>query len=592
MKFRSRDRKAQAGKSPDGVPAGAGAPSEEPPAEPAAPEQVVVPESPVVREEPKEPEIVPAPVLQAPKGDRDECPNCGAEVEKGSKFCTQCAAPLTEEAGAGMADAEGPVPDTGKRLSRRKRIEGPVEPWAATTGERVSRMPRWVKVGIPLVIIVILAVLVTLFVLAGTHSQQAAISQYVSKLKSGNYKQAYEMLTHPGGRFSSEEYFVMWQENTTDHLGRLDSYAIAERKTENKLFGKLIKPAPTTGTRYVVTMRYKDKTFDVNMTVEEAGGSWPVQKWKLKLSDSTARLLVSPLGSTVYVDGLLAGTARPNQDLEDALQLRHFPKDIDGAVDYAKKVVKTGQYLIDEFRRMASSLQAVTESAQSVVNRFGASGFSWSDLLDAANSTAQQSKLFGQDVARTAVHIFWIFGGGDDGSTRANLTRVQSEADARNLPEGWHEVSAKLPGATSDSKEFIAPQDVELSLEPTPATQKALKDTMNRYYNVVTIALSTLNTAVLKTAAAGPALVQVTNRVLDLMGKGQRVVAQLTNLRFDNIKLLNESVATLEANETWNYTTFQGSTAVSSQVGQKVKMLYTLEQQGGGLWKVIEQKQI
>jgi hypothetical protein len=433
---------------------------------------------------------------------------------------------------------------------------------------------------------------VTLFTLSATHSPQSAISRYLGDLKVGDFKEAYGLIAHPGGKYSTYDYFKRWQDNTTDHLGRLQDFSIQPRKTENKFFGKLIEQPPDTGTPYVVTLKYKDETFDVNMTVEDAGGTWPMKSWRLKLTEGTSRLIVAPLGSQVFIDGMLAGTAQADKDLSDALQLKHFPKDIDGAVDYARKIVKTFQFLISEFRRLATNLEGVTESAQRVVDRFGSSGFTWSDLLDAADSTAQQSKEFGQDVARLAIHIYWIFGGGDDGSVRANLSRVQSGLDVKSLPEGWHQVSARLPGATSDSKDFIAPQGVELDLEPTIATQRSLKNTMSGYYKVVTIALSTLKPAVLRPSLAGDALVEETNKVLGLMGKGQHVVAQLTDLKYDEIKLLNESIATVQTRETWNYTNYQGSTPVSSQVGQKIKMVYTIEQQGGGLWKVIERKQI
>ncbi|MHB8896807.1 MAG: zinc-ribbon domain-containing protein [Candidatus Geothermincolia bacterium] len=555
--------------------------------EPPVPDEVSPGSGTAVTPPVPEPAAAPAPVATV------TCPACGADVEADSKFCTQCAAPLTEEAEAVIAAVPAPAPAGKKRkLSRRRRIEGQVEPWAVRAGDSVSRVPRSVKIGIPVAILVIIAIVVTLFTLSATHSPQAAISRYMGELKVGDYKEAYSLIAHPGGRFSTYEYFSKWQNTTTDNIGRLQDFNIQERKTENKFFGKLIEPPPTVGTPFVVTMKYKDQSFDVNMTVEDAGGSWPLKKWRLKLTEGTSRMVVSPLGSQIFIDGMPAGAAVPEKDLADALQLKHFPKDIDGAVDYARKLVKTFQFLVSEFRRLATNLEGVTESAQRVVDRFGTGGFTWSDLLDAADTTAQQSKEFGQDVARLAIHIYWIFGGGDDGSVRANLSRVQSGLDVKNLPEGWHQVSAKLPGAVPDSKDFIAPQGVELNLDPTPATERSLKITMNGYYKAVTTAMSTLKTAVLKPSLAGAALVEETNKVLSLSGKGQSVVAQLTDLKFVNFKLLNERIATVETSETWNYTTYQDGNAVSSILGQKIKMVYTLEEQGGGLWKVIERKQI
>ena len=67
------------------------------------------------------------------------------------------------------------------------------------------------KVGVPLVILLIIAVLITLFVLAGTHSSEAAVSRYLGNLKSGDYKAAYDLVSHPGGKFSSYDFFQKWQ---------------------------------------------------------------------------------------------------------------------------------------------------------------------------------------------------------------------------------------------------------------------------------------------------------------------------------------------------------------------------------------------
>ena len=540
----------------------------------ASPEPAPEPQAAVMAMEPAatEPELEPAEPVEE-EGPL-ACPECGVDVEANAKFCTQCAAPIDRSKKAAKARADD------------------VEPWAVKAGESVSRLPRGVKVGVPLVILLIIAVLITLFVLAGTHSSEAAVSRYLGNLKSGDYKAAYDLVAHPGGKFSSYDFFQKWQNTQTDAIGDLQEFTVQKRKVENKLFGKLITNAPTSGVPYVATLKYKDKTYDVNITAEEAGGSWPVKRWRLKLTEGNSRVLVTPLNSKVFIDGVFVGVAQPNQDLKDALELKHFPKDIDGAVDYAKKLVKSVQFLLDEFKRLASNLESVTESAQHVVDRFGTSGFTWSDLLDTANSTVEQSKGFGEDVARTAIHLYWIFGGGDDGSIRARYTRLESEVDVNNLPEGYHVVKAALPGADTDSKEFVAPQDVEIALVPTTRTEDDLKATMGAFYAETTNAEATLNTAGLKNALAGPLLVEETNRVLELAAKGQRVVRQLTALKFDNTKLLSDSVATVETHETWNMTTYQGPTPVSAQMGQAYHMIYTLEQQGDGSWKVVERKQL
>ena len=293
-----------------------------------------------------------------------------------------------------------------------------------------------------------------------------------------------------------------------------------------------------------------------------------------------------------YRRAIQQSLAQADEQLAQALELRHFPKDVQGAVDYAKKVVQTFQFLVSEFKRLATSVNSVADSAQAVVNRFGTNGFTWSNLLDAANSTVQQSKDFGQDVARTAIHVYWIFGGGDDGSLRSRLTRVQSGLDLKNLPEGYHVVTARLPGADTDSTDWIAPQDAQLELDPTAATEDSLKTTMQAYYAATSAAALTLNPALLKPVVGGQLMVDETNQILDLMGKGQHTQSQLTSLKYDSVKLLNRTVATVETHETWNYTTFQGSTAVASVVGQQQHMVYTLEENGGGAWKVIERKQL
>jgi len=551
-----------------------------PPEEAPAAVEPVTPKAIVVEQVSAEPSL----------GDSSKCPDCGADVEPNSKFCTQCAKRLQ----GGEEKAGVPIPPTpvyGRK--GKKKIEGGVEPWAAKAGESVKRVPRGLKIGLPIVLLVIIAILVTLFVLSSTHSPESTVSRYLGDLQTGNYKEAYNLLSHPGGRYSTYDYFQKWQATQSEAIGKLLDFNVEPRKVQNKFFGKLISTVPTTGTPFVATLKYKDQTFDVNMTVEEAGGTWPVKEWRIKLSEQKTNLLIAPLGSRIFIDGVPAGTAEPNPDLQQALQLRHFPKDIDGAVDYARKIVKTIQFLIGEFKQIANDLADVTESAQRVVNRFGTSGVTWSDIIDAAGSTVDQSKSFGQEVARTAVHLYWIFGGGDDGSIRANLTRVESGLVVNNLPEGWHMVSARLPGADSDSKDFIAPQEFEMTLSPTTATEDALKSAMSAYYAAVTTAEFNLNTAVLNGALADGALNDEINVVLNLMGKGQHVQSQLTAVRYENIKLLNEAVATVETTETWNTTTFQGQSVVAQQNGVKRHMIYTLEQKGNiGAWKVIERKQL
>lgn len=505
-----------------------------------------------------------------------ECPSCGTPAEPGAKFCVHCSEPLV-------------VPEAEKD---REREPGEMEPWALKAGQAVSRVPRRVKIGVPVALLVIFMLLVALFIAAATHSQQAAIGRYCGDLKVSDYKAAYELTSHPGGKFSTFDYFQKWQNTTTEALGPLESFTVLKRKNENKLFGRIINLTPTDANAYTATLRYKGRTFDVNITAQEAGGSWPFKRWKLKLSQGDTRLLVVPLGSEIIIDGKTVGKAEENKDLKDALQLSKFPKDIEGAVDYAKKLVKTFEFLFAEFKLLAKNLETVTESAQDVVNRFGTEGFTWTDILDTANTTVSQSKSFGQDVTRLAIHIYWIFGGGDDGSIRARLTRVQSGMDTSNLPEGYHQITAKLPGLQSDTVDFVAPDEVQIVLDPTRATQNALKATMESYYSAISNAAFNVNAAGLPAVVSGDLLDEETNRINDLAGKGEHLASQLTDLKFDEYKVLSGTIATVETHETWSFNTFQGATLVSSVSGQKYHMIYTLEEQGGGQWKVIERKQL
>jgi hypothetical protein len=491
-------------------------------------------------------------------------------------------------------DCSAPLTQEGRETDALERGQGPdgLEPWAIRAGEAVSKVPRGLKIAVPIVLLFLFGIVVAMFVLAATHSQQAAIGRYLGDVQRGDYRSAYDLITHPGGRFSTYEFFQKWQETASDDLGGLQSYAVQKRVDENRVFGKLISEKPADGTPYVVTMKYKERTFDVNMVVEEAGGAWPLQKWRIRLNESPTRMMVTPVGAAIYVDGMFAGRAEENEDLRDALQLDQLPGDVEEIVDYARKLVKTFQFLFSEFKMLVGDLNNVVESAQNVVNRFGTSGFTWTDIVDTAESTVQQSRDFGQDVARLALYVYWIFGGGDDGTMRARLTRVQSGLDAENLPEGYHVVEAKLPGCSTDGKDFIAPQSVQVTLEPTDATEEALRSTMNAYYRAITDAAFFLNPAVLEGVVGGDLLAEQANRVQELSAAGDRVASQLTGLEYEDLKMLSATVATVETQETWNFTTTRAGEPASTATGQKFHMVYTLQENGGGAWKVIERKQL
>lgn len=492
------------------------------------------------------------------------CPECGAQVEVDAKFCTKCAAQLGEETPG-------------------------LKPWAVKAGAYFKRIPLGFKIGVPLVILAIIAIIVTLSVVASGHSPSATVDKYLSLLKQGNYKGAYELVTHPGGKFGTLDYFERWQGVQAEELGRVKDFKVKPRKTQNRFFGRLLAE-DVSGTPFVATMTYKDKSFDVNITTEDAGGTWPVKKYRLRLADEATRVLCAPLGSRIFVDGMPVGKSKPDEALSDALALSELPKDMDSAVEYVRKLLRAVEGSITEFKRVVKGLDDVAEGAQRTFDRFGTGGVSWQDVMDSMDRTVNQSKELGSEIARAAIHIYWIFGGGNDGSVRSELTRTQPGLNLENLPEGFHKIRVILLGARPVEKDFYAPDTVDIKLEPTIATEKALKGTMDEYYRQRANAMQTGNAAGLAGVASGKLLEQEMGNMANLAGRGLRTIAQQTGLKYEKIKMLSSSVATVETEETWNYVTYQGPNPVSTLTGVKQDSVYTLEQGGRGHWKAMERK--
>jgi zinc-ribbon domain len=518
------------------------------------------------------------------------CPNCGAEAEAGAKFCTQCASPLDEK------DA--------KKTRRQKRREargepGGVEPWAVKAGEAAKRVPHWVKVWVPLAILLIIIVVVALFVVAAGHTPEAAIGRYLDHLKNTNYKTAYDMLVRQGGRFGTFDYFSEWQLRQTEKLGGLADFSVRERKSENKLFGKLLQADPSEGMAYTATLHYKDKTYDTDIFAVKNGGTWPATSYLIKLSEGKTVSVVSPLGAVISVDGVIAGKAKEDQDLKEALTLNKFPKNLDDAVDWIRNFLSAVENSVIDAKGLLRSLDALAGDAQNTFERLKTSGTSWQQVVDAWDQVVSQSKGFAGDVARAAVHIYWMFGGGDDGTVRARYARMQTGLDLNNLPYGWHQIEVAMPGMQPQTKEFYAPDTVTVSLDPTANTENDLKSTVGNYLGVRSNALFTLNGAELPAVAGGAELEQDLAQINGLATQGQRQVSQLLSMKYTDFKMLAPNVATVSSEETWNITVYAGSTPVSAVNGQKSKTTYTLQRdrmpvtgpaEAWGPWKVTESK--
>lgn len=509
-----------------------------------------------------------------------KCPKCGAEVERDAKFCTACGKSLRRQKKKEEKEE--------KRLPEVKRQ--PVPEWAVRAGGYVKKVPTGVKVAIPLIILVIIGIVVTLLVLAGNHSPKAAVEKYLSYLKQGEYQEAYEIVAKTG-KFQTFEFFEQWQTTQAEELGRLKKFRINPKKEENKLFGHLLTEEESSGTPFVATLIYRDKTYEIDITVEDAGGVWPMKKYKLRLADKSTRVLASPQGSKVYVDGVLAGTSEPNQDLQDALSLGDLPGDMDEAVDYIKRLANTFGGLIDDFKQLAEGIDTIADGVQRIFNKFGQRNMPWSEVVDSVDRLVSSSKEFGKDVARLVIHIYWMFGGGDDGTIRADLTRTENILELKNLPEGYHIIEVELPGAKTVTKSFIAPDTVEVSLEPDGKTVESIENSLEAYFQERGNAMYQLNAIGLSSVAGGEVLQDDTEYVTNLAAKGVRVASDLKSLEYEKVKLLKEDVAAVWTKEEWDLITYDVATGTPVGFENKnQKVVYTLQLEDD-TWKVIESRQ-
>lgn len=517
------------------------------------------------------------------------CPDCGADVEAGASFCTKCAAPLgakTDKKAAKRAKKKAYKTAKKKTRGEPKRVE----PWAVRAGEAVAKVPGWVKVWVPIAVVLVIAVVVALSVVAAGHTPQAAIERYLGRLKSDQYNNAYRMLSRKGGKFGTLDYFIEWQELQGEKLGRLEEFSVRKREFKNRLFGRYTEPDPSEGAAYIATLQYKEKTYDVNLFAVDNGGSWPVKSYLVRLSEGPTRAIVAPLGAQIFVDGVLAGKAVEDEDLKDALSLKMFPKTFDDAVDYIRKLLRTFENSVIDVKALLRNLDMVSEDVQNTFERLNTGGVSWQQMVDAWDQLVSQSKSFAGDIVRTAVHIYWIFGGGDDDTVRARYTRVESGLDLRNLPEGWHEIVARLPGLEPERKEFYAPETVSLSLDTGPATENDLKSALQNYFVARSDAYFNLNTLQLPSVAGGTVLENDLAYVADLATRGLHQASDLKSLKYKSFKVLAADVATIETEETWSYIIFQGQAPASTTNNQKNKVTYTLQRDEGGPWKVTESK--
>lgn len=513
------------------------------------------------------------------------CPRCGGAIEPGARYCTSCAAPLDRRAAA----------EADRRLYRaeKKRTRGEpdvVPPWAARAGDTVAGWPRWAKLWLPLAALLVTAVIVALFVVAAGHTPRAAINRYLEAVRHGEYNNAYNMLAARSGKFGTREYFTRWQDLQGQELGRLKGFSVRPLDGSESFLGRLVQPDPEEGDAYIATLEYREKTYDTSIFAVSAGGTWPFNSYKVKLSEGSTTVVAAPLGAVVTVDGVRIGRAVEDEDLKEALSLAHFPRTLDDGVDYVRTFVRAVENSVLDVKRLIRNLDMVVQDVRNTLDRVAMAGVSWQQIVDAWSQVVSQSKAFASDVGRTFMHLYWMFGGGDDGSVRARYTRIQSGLTLENFPEGWHRVEVSMPGMKTRTSEFWAPEGVTVSLEPESTTENELKLALQEYFVARSDAFFSLDPAGLTQAAGGSRLEEDLATVADYSARGLHQASDLKKLEYEEFKVLAPTVATIETEETWDFTVLQGRTPVNVASGQKNSYIYTLEREGDGPWKVTESK--
>lgn len=506
------------------------------------------------------------------------CPHCGVEVEPDAKYCTRCATLLEEPQEKGFDKKRVEVP------------KAPVRPWAMKAGNRVGRMSRKAKIGIPVTLFLIIAVVVTLFVLAAIHSPSSTLERYLSLIKQGRYELAHDLIAE-SGRFTELDYFTKWQRFQADELGPLREYRITPGGEKSEFLGKYLDSGEEEKNRYTATLIFADASYDAGFEVEDAGGFWPIKRYRLRLGSGNSRVIASMGGAEVYIDGVYAGEVEENSFFRNAKLLKELPDSPAESVDYAKKITQTITGLASEIENLVQSVDDIALDVQRIVDKFGSTGVSWAEVVDASGEILSSGKGFWTDISRFAMGFYWLFGGGDDGSLRSELSHSVQTYDFKDLPDGYHKITVKAPGAKEENLDFIAPDHLFIELKPSQKTRESLLAAMNSYYAIVASSLANASGGALPIILGGGLLEEVLQDVGNRALEGRQTITDLRKLDYEKIELLAPEVATVETVEVWNINELQAGALVSAQNDVKRRKVYTLRLEGDE-WKVVERKEI